>query len=266
VNFLSFLQELRLHPIGQKLLLTAAVTDTPWTGPDSMPLSDVSGFAKELDYISIMNYDVNGPWSNAVGANSPLNDSCAPLANQGGSAVSAIKAWTAAGMPLHKIVLGVASYGHSYHVDNKDAFVHNASGNDNDVLASFPPFNRSLQPSGDAWDDVPGVDVCGRATGVGGNFDFWGLIVAGFLNRNGTVADGIFYRYDECSQTPYVYNEVSEVMVSFDDARSFTAKGEFIKASKLRGCHIWEAGGDFNDILLSSIREAACFPLPRLPS
>ena len=55
----------------------------------------------------------------------------------------------------------------------------------------------------------------------------------------------------------YVYNETSNVMVSFDDARAFAAKGAFIKDEKLRGFSIWEAGGDSHDILLDSVRAAA---------
>lgn len=55
----------------------------------------------------------------------------------------------------------------------------------------------------------------------------------------------------------YVYNETSKVMVSFDDAPAFAAKGEYVKSSGLRGFSMWEAGGDSNDILLNSIRAAA---------
>ncbi|TCD64825.1 hypothetical protein EIP91_003572 [Steccherinum ochraceum] len=258
-NFLSFLQELRQDPVGKNLFLTAATSITPWKGPDGTSLSDVSGFAKVLDYIAIMNYDINGAWSTAVGANAPLNDTCAPAANQAGSAVSAVAAWTVAGMPSHQIVLGVPSYGHSFHVDVEDAFHCDDNGDDNGVLASFPPFDKAQQPSGDAWDDGAGTDICGNQVAAGGNFDFWGLIDGGFLNANGTVADGVFYRYDECSQTPYVYNEDSQVMVAFDDATSFAAKGDFVKTSNLRGFAMWEAGGDSNDILLDSIRQAAGF-------
>jgi chitinase len=65
----------------------------------------------------------------------------------------------------------------------------------------YPPFNVSLQPSGDKWDDAAGVDQCGNPTRVGGIFDFWGLIDGGFLNADGKVAEGILYRYDNCSQT-----------------------------------------------------------------
>ncbi len=46
-------------------------------------------------------------------------------------------------------------------------------------------------------------------------------------------------------------------MVSFDDAKAFAAKGKFIKTQGLRGFAIWEAGGDFKDILLDSISKAA---------
>ena len=158
-------------------------------------------------------------------------------------------------MPPHQIVLGVASYGHSFTVAPEDAF---DCENDDDVLVPYPPFDKSKQPLGDAWDDpTVGTDECGNPTGPEGNFDFWGLIKGGFLFENGTVAEGIAYRFDECSQTAYVYNETSQVMVSFDDAASFKAKGEFIKSMGLRGFSMWEAGGDFDDLLVNAISTAA---------
>lgn len=46
-------------------------------------------------------------------------------------------------------------------------------------------------------------------------------------------------------------------MVSFDNAQSYTAKGNFIKATGLRGFAMWEIGGDYHDILVDSIRSAA---------
>jgi chitinase len=44
-------------------------------------------------------------------------------------------------------------------------------------------------------------------------------------------------------------------MVSFDDAKSFRTKGEFIRNYGLRGYAMWEAAADYNDILIDSIRE-----------
>jgi chitinase len=45
-NFLSFLQELRLHPAGKNIILSATVYITPFAGTDGNPMTDVSAFAK----------------------------------------------------------------------------------------------------------------------------------------------------------------------------------------------------------------------------
>ena len=129
-----------------------------------------------------MNYDDWGSWSSAVGPNAPLNDSCAPSGDQQGSAVSAVKAWSNAGMPISQIVLGVPSYGHSYNVNTSDAFVPGTK-----MLAQYPAFNISNLP-GDSWNGP-------------GTFEFWALVSSGFLNPQGMPAPGIFYRFDPCSQT-----------------------------------------------------------------
>jgi len=131
-----------------------------------------------------------------VGPNAPLNDTCAAPANQQGSVVSGVKAWNDAGMPLNKIVLGIASYGHSFSVIASDAFV-----SDMTTLAAYPAFNASNQPLGDAWDSTRGADVCVVYEGPSGAFNFWGLVDSGFLTDDGVPVGSIYYRYDECSQT-----------------------------------------------------------------
>lgn len=179
------------------MTLTAATTITPFPDASGTPATDVSGFAKVLDYISIMDYDVWGSWSPNVGPNAPLDDTCAPPAYQDGSAVSAVKAWTAAGMPLNKIVLGVAAYGHSYRVKPHDAFVKGSKTE----LAAYSKFNASDEPGGDAWADPAGYDLCGVYGGPGGTFTLWGLVAGGFLTTTGKAAPGIYNRFDDCSQT-----------------------------------------------------------------
>ncbi|CDO76031.1 Glycoside Hydrolase Family 18 protein [Trametes cinnabarina] len=255
-NYLSFLQKLRADPVGKKLILTAATSLNPWKGPDGTPLTDVSGFAKVLDWIEIMNYDVwGGTWSDTVGPNAPLNDTC--TSNQDGSAVSAVASWQKAGMPLNQIVLGVPAYGHSFRVSKADAFTSDGTR----TLNPFAAADKTNVPAGDKWDDPAGEDDgCGNISTVpSGDITFWGLIDGGYLNSNGTVAAGIDHVFDACSQTPFVYNEKTNVMISYDDATSFAAKGNFIKSKKLRGFALWEAGGDYHDILLDSIRAAVGF-------
>lgn len=50
-NFLLFLQALRNDPAGENLTLSAAASLTPFAGSDGNPMSDVSDFAKVLDYV-----------------------------------------------------------------------------------------------------------------------------------------------------------------------------------------------------------------------
>lgn len=88
---------------------------------------------------------------------------------------------------------------------------------------------------------------------VVGVFDFWGLTAGGFLTSDGQPAPGIHYRFDDCSQTAYIYNSKTQVQVSFDDTRASKAKGQYITHAGLRGFSTWEAGGDSNDLLLNAI-------------
>lgn len=55
---------------------------------------------------------------------------------------------------------------------------------------------------------------------------------------------------------PFVYNPTSDVMVSFDDATSFAAKGEFINSMGLKGFSVWHILSDYNDILLDAVSSA----------
>ncbi|KAF8070443.1 endochitinase [Lyophyllum atratum] len=250
-NFLSFLQELR-QSLGPEVILSAATDIKPFPSPSGTPFPDTSRFGDILDYIVIMNYDIKSTPSAGAGPNSPLDDNCAPSSNQQGSAQSALIAWTAAGMPKNRIVLGVPMYGRSYRVARATAF----SDDSKTTLASFPPYDIDNKPTGDPWNVEGGLDVCGVYQAPGGSYAFWSLVDGGFLNADGSARTGIIYRYDECSETPYVYDPKSEIMVAYDNAQSFAAKGDFIKSNGLRGFAVWEAAGDFNDLLANAILNA----------
>lgn len=246
-NLLSTLQELKTAL--PNITLSAATPVKPWNDATGNPSTDLSSHAQVLDYIEIMNYDVYGDtFSKVVGPNSPLDDSCAPAADQTGSATSAVKLWTAAGFSAKQIVLGVPGYGHGYSISPSAAVQNNA-------LVSYPSFNTNNPIIGDSW-DAAGPDACGVSQPASGDFNFWGLIEAGFLNKDGSVASGMTSRFDNCSQTPYVYNPNTQIMVAYDNAQSFTAKGNFIKQSGLAGYALWEMGSDYNNILLNAINGA----------
>ncbi|KIK94729.1 glycoside hydrolase family 18 protein [Paxillus rubicundulus Ve08.2h10] len=250
VNFQYFLQEIRQQ--APNLTLSAAVSIFPFVDDTGSASTDVSPFASVLDWIEIMNYDVFGTFSTVDGPNAPLNDTCAS-GNQLGSAVSAVAAWTNAGFPANKIVLGVPAYGHSYTVPTSTA----VSGS---TLNIYTAFDKTNIPIGDSWDPPATTpDICGNApvgNGNSGVYNFWALIQDGFLNQDGSVASGMNSLFDQCSQTPFVYNPSSQIMVSYDDAQSFTAKGQYIDQAGLLGFAMYEAGGDYNNILVNAINKA----------
>lgn len=172
------------------------------------------------DHVEMMNYDVWGSFSQFVGPNSPLADTCAPY--QDGSATSGVQKWTTAGFPANQILLGVASYGHSFLVSQANALTSSSSsssssssgsgsGNSTSTLALYPSFEQGTQPQGDSWDvsSAGTTDVCGNSasgSGFSGIWDFWGLVQEGWLEvdasgGNVTAQEGIDWTYDECSQT-----------------------------------------------------------------
>ncbi|KAF6755549.1 hypothetical protein DFP72DRAFT_1045361 [Ephemerocybe angulata] len=70
-----------------------------------------------------------------------------------------------------------------------------------------------------------------------------GLIDAGWLMSDGEASQShAKYLFDDCSKTPFLYNETSQTMVSYDNAESFAEKGKFIYDNKLGGrclAHPW---------------------------
>lgn len=70
--------------------------------------SSVPEMAKVLDRANIMTYDMNGPWNLQAGANAPLYAPCSQ-----DSIDLSVNAWIEAGMPRHKITVGLGFYGRS---------------------------------------------------------------------------------------------------------------------------------------------------------
>ncbi|KAJ6607726.1 glycoside hydrolase family 18 protein [Mycena sp. CBHHK59/15] len=239
-NFLAFLQELKQE--SPTLVLTAAVGTTPFIGADQQPMINVSAFAQVLDRIELMVYDTW--WSNTTaGPNAPLIDTCVESQYQRVSVESAVEAWIAAQFPAEQIVLGLAAYGHSFNVTPTAAI-------SNSVLNLYPAL-EGAQPVGASDDLSDTTDACGNPPVVSGVFTFAQLVSKGFIDANGTAQHN--YLFDECTRTPYVYDEEKHVLVSYDDAQSFAAKGEFILDNGLAGFAMWEVVGDYNDILVDSL-------------
>ncbi|EIW77029.1 glycoside hydrolase family 18 protein [Coniophora puteana RWD-64-598 SS2] len=244
-NFLLFLQTLRQQDGASDITLSAAVSDTPFVDANGAPLTDVSGFAKVFDYVEIMNYDAFGPaYTKVFGPNAPLDDSCAPSGDQRGSAKTAVGLWTGAGFPAGQLVLGVPAYGYGYTATQTQA-TGSASG------TTIVPFG--------AYNGIAPGDTYGGADPSSGVYEFFGMVDSKFLNDDGSVASGMVSTFDDCSQTPYVYDPSQQILVAYENAQSFEAKGSYVKSAGLKGFSIYEVAGDHNDILLDAIRGGAGF-------
>ncbi|SMC25106.1 chitinase [Andreprevotia lacus DSM 23236] len=113
-NYTALLAEFRkqLDAVKPGYLLTIA-------SPAPSSKTDLIEFEKiplSLNWINLMTYDFNGPWSNVTGPHSTLIGS----AKDKVSIDATVKDLTGRGVPSNKIVLGVPFYGYGWTVDNTD--------------------------------------------------------------------------------------------------------------------------------------------------
>ncbi|KAL0577926.1 hypothetical protein V5O48_004065 [Marasmius crinis-equi] len=83
-NFIPFLEELHKDLIGKNLILTTVIPITPCNNTSGNPSTNLSHFVNALNYITLMDYEIWGPWVSPplVGPNASLDDLCADKANQ----------------------------------------------------------------------------------------------------------------------------------------------------------------------------------------
>ncbi|KIY49336.1 glycoside hydrolase family 18 protein [Fistulina hepatica ATCC 64428] len=219
-NFLAFLQLLRVS-LPRSALITAAAMTVPFADEDGAPASNVSEFANVLDWVMLMNYDVWGASENP-GPNAPLYDACHNSSQPDASAVAGYNAWTSAGFPASKLVLGVPSYGYI----SKSSADHLRTHEDADTQVEF----RNLVISG---------TLVRSSTGQ-------------FVGGNG------FTRYwDNCSSTPYLRNAPDHQVITYDDPQSLAMKAEFAEKMGLRGVEMFDIHGDSDqNELIRSVHHA----------
>ncbi|KAJ6539469.1 glycoside hydrolase [Mycena capillaripes] len=214
-NFLSFLQLLRAS-LPPTATISAATLPTPFYGSEGEPLSDVSQFAEVLNWTLLMNYDV---WGSSVnpGPNAPLSDACNSSSQPEANAVAAYNAWTSAGFPASKLVLGVPSYG--YVSTSTATRLRTRRG------------ARSVRLDADG-DQIQFRDLCEQDALVRGP-------------NNTFNGNGGFTRYwDECSSTPFLRSPSSSQVVTYDDPQSLEMKATLAKQVGMLGVNMFDVHGD----------------------
>ena len=205
-------------------------------GADKIANIEVEQIYPLLDFINVMTYDLNGPWSPVSNFNAPLYSSPAdPSTTPGGNADAAIQNYLERGVPSDKLVLGVPFYGRAVQG------VANVNGG---LFQSF-----TATPMG-TWDDA--------GTGATGMFDYADIAV-NYLGQPGMDA----YR-DPDSGVPWLHEPSIGFFLSYDDPESLELKKEYVLANGLGGVMIWEMSSDLDDQLLDAL--LASGPVSAVPA
>ncbi|KAG0088461.1 hypothetical protein BGZ92_006136 [Podila epicladia] len=236
-NFLILLQELRAAfrelPRGDQLEISLATRIVPFDGPNGQ-MTDVSEFAKVVNHINVMAYDINGSWGSLTGAN-------APLTGNGLTYESGASAWINAGFPAEQINMGVPFYGRSLITKQ-------------DMSRSYTmaaPFDSRV-PVGDD-DDGLWTDPCEKTAAYSGVWKFRNLREQGVIDAQGHALAPWIRKFDGDSMTPWLFNPHTKQFISYDDRESLRMKVVYAREKKLGGVMLWAINQDTADFELLNV-------------
>lgn len=236
-NFLALLQKLRQQldaTFGaRKKLITLAVRVEPFDGP-SGPMTDVSAFAKVVDWISLMAYDINGAWADTTGPNAPFKSEKGK--GQQLSFVSAIDGWCKAKWPTSQMVAGFAFYGRSTQAMQDMT---------RDAKNQYQPQSKVV-PLGDK-EDASWADPCSGSSSNSGTWQWKHLRDQGLLNSPATAKSPWVRQWDPTSQTPWLFNSQTKTFISYDDPQSLEIKIKYAASKGLAGAMVWSMEMDTPD-------------------
>jgi chitinase len=215
-NFTLLMKEFRrqLDELGKQknrsYLLTAAVP----AGPGMYDLFELKELSPVLDWFNLMTYDFHGVWSKAANFTAPLyraKDDPYPANNVD----AAVRAYLKAGVPPHKITLGLPFYGRGWTTASAD--------------------NQGL------YQKLVKGNVSGTA------FTYRNL-VDNYIGKNH------YLRYwDYGAKVPWLYNSADRVFITYEDPMSIGYKAEYITEHYLGGAMIWHLTSDDDGLLLQAL-------------
>ncbi|XP_032522084.2 chitinase-like protein 3 [Danaus plexippus] len=208
-NFTQLLKELRAEFDKDNLLLSSAVASVK----DVASLSyDIPAILQYLDIISLMAYDMYGPWDSVTGHNAPLHkgegDETIPKESVYSVDV-ALEFWLSQGCPPEKLLLGLPLYGHTFKLRNAS------------VNGVRSPIN--------------GPGIAGPYTATNGQIGY-----NEFCNKIRTETWDL--RYDNLAKVPYAVQGTN--WVSYDDENSLVEKIEYALNLNIGGVMIWSIETD----------------------
>lgn len=189
--------------IDYPFLLTAAFG----TYDDATNTIEWDTISQLLDYINMMTYDFNGPWSEDANHNSPLYPPKSGL--EGSVDWVTKKMLDRYHVPKEKLNVGMAFYGRSFLFPDKNAELYAKNSKMADTIT---------------WPEYEGAPQ-------------YFMILDDMKQFNAY--------WDSTAQVPYLIKKDGTSVVSYDDEKSIRMKAEYIMDNDLAGVIIWEITGDF---------------------
>jgi chitinase len=218
-NFTLMFKEIRLEldklsqETGKKYQLTTAVGGSK-SFIDNTEMGEV---AKIVDYVYVMTYDFGGH-KGKIGHHTNLYPTSIEV--DGSSADGSIRNFIAAGVPAHKLVLGIGFYGKAWVAE-------------------------SIENNGLGEASIHSSQNQGLAKDQGGGYT---KIKDTMIGKNG------YKRYwDKKAKAPYLFNKETKVFVTYEDEKSVKEKVKYVKKNNLSGIFFWEYFEDPKEYLLNAI-------------
>jgi chitinase len=234
VNFTALLSEFRNQldaqgkTDGRAYLLTVAAP----SGQNEAMGFELDKIQPLVDWINLMTYnfyDEHNTTTNLDGAIYPV---AADPGNKAYNVDTVVQAYLAGGIPGSKLMIGVNFYGHSW---------KGVTAAQNGLYQ--PPEGPFIDP------DVPE-----------GTWNVEGKISYQSLQKYYLNAPGWNDYWQAEAQASWLYNAEKGVFVTYDNARSLTAKADYVTTKHLGGVMIWQIGADDNDNTLLKALAARLLP------
>jgi chitinase len=222
-----------------KLLTVAAGAYPSYGDPPASEYVMFAGIQNQFDQISVMTYDLSGPYSGWVTwFNSPIYDGGYRFPSTGGlvpSVDGAISGFITNGVASGKLAVGVAFYG-------------------------------------DLWSGGAGTSTGGAALPRQSWTTAPGMIQVAYYDILGTYYQSNRYHWDDSAQAAYLSNDqpgsTNDQFLSYDDAHTCQAKVSYARNRLLGGLMIWELAQAYfpskpagqRDPLLQTIKQALATP------
>ncbi|XP_050091888.1 chitinase-3-like protein 1 [Anopheles aquasalis] len=206
-NFVQLLRVLATELHGAGLILTVAVGASESRALESY---DIHCIARHVDYVLLMTYDYNGSWDSYTGHNAPLYAGPTDTTEfqQKLNIDHSVQHWLREGAPAHKLILGVPTYGRSFHLSNVLGYGVRA-------------------PSDDAGDAGPYTKEAGMLA---------------YYEVLENLQNGWIKTRDDKQKAPYAHS--GDQWMSYDDKESITNKCKYVVDHHLGGVMVWSIDTD----------------------